>query len=421
MNSKCKFMWIASFLLSIIFCGNVYAAIADTSAVSSDGNPSGPASDGLLIAEQNDSQVDKDALTALSAEDIYTYDGKWVGDGEDWQYTLPDGSLLKKSWLKSGDYWYYLGKTGYMQRGLRKIGSKYYYFAESGAMLTGWIYDEDTDRWYHAGEDGDLTVGWYQVGDAWYWFDSKCVMYHGGSRMVAGHKYYFFDNGQMAANQYVELDYYNADGIHDGTYDIRLMGKRRPSESEKEQITKELSGVPREWIRQFIDAGWELMYYTDKAYFSAPKTDKGIYFVNYNTDTHYKKIKFSKPKGLAMAFGEFAASKLSDAEITQSIADFEQYLTVSGLVQPLPSYFDDKTEKQFGNFFAACCDEDVRADIRKESPELYEYVRGLGFWHEGEKPDEAELIEMNSDPEISGNGTGPASDESLNAKYGPAS
>ena len=107
------------------------------------------------------------------------------------------------------------------------------------------------------------------------------------------------------------------------------------------------------------------MYYTDKAYFSAPKTEQGIYFVNYDTDVHYKKIKFSKPQGLAMAFGEFAASELSDEENSCALTDFDRYLAGSGLVQPLPSYFDDKPEMQFGSFFAACCDEDVRADIRK--------------------------------------------------------
>ena len=61
------------------------------------------------------------------------------------------------------------------------------------------------------------------------------------------------------------------------------------------------------------------------------------------------------------------------------------------------------------------------ADIRKNSPELYKYVVKLGFWQEGQKPDEAEGVEMNSDPEFAGNGAGPAGDESLKAKSGPAS
>ncbi|MFR4578542.1 MAG: hypothetical protein ACLT76_01755 [Clostridium fessum] len=136
-------------------------------------------------------------------------------------------------------------------------------------MMTGWIYEEETDQWYHANEDGALTTGWYQAGNAWYWFDSKCVMFSGGNRMVNGHKYYFFDNGQMAADQYVELNYYDANGLRDRTHDVRLMGKRRPSDSEKEQITKELAGVPREWIKRFAESGWELMYYRQGILLSA--------------------------------------------------------------------------------------------------------------------------------------------------------
>mgnify|MGYP000845930487 FL=1 len=427
MNWKKKFMWAASFLVSLFVCGTALAAgndaSADTPAQGKEENQVyrfGTENNANDITETEASAAESGAA-GFENKEMYLYEGEWVGDGEDWQYRLTDGSFLKASWLKSNGHWYYLGKSSYMQRGLRKIGTNRYYFAESGAMMTGWIYEEETDQWYHANEDGALTTGWYQAGNAWYWFDSKCVMFSGGNRMVNGHKYYFFDNGQMAADQYVELNYYDANGLRDRTHDVRLMGKRRPSDSEKEQITKELAGVPREWMKRFAESGWELMYYTDKAYFSAPKTEQGIYFVNYDTDVHYKKIKFSKPQGLAMAFGEFAASELSDEETSRALTDFERYLAGSGLVQPLPSYFDDKLEMQFGSFFAACCDEDVQADIRKNSPELYKYVVKLGFWQEGQKPDEAEGVEMNSDPEFAGNGAGPAGDESLKAKSGPAS
>ena len=315
MNWKKKFMWAASFLVSLFVCGTALAAgndaSADTSAQGKEENQVyrfGTENNANDITETEASAAESGAA-GFENKEMYLYEGEWVGDGEDWQYRLTDGSFLKASWLKSNGHWYYLGKSSYMQRGLRKIGTNRYYFAESGAMMTGWIYEEETDQWYYANEDGALTTGWYQAGNAWYWFDSKCVMFSGGNRMVNGHKYYFFDNGQMAADQYVELNYYDVNGLRDRTHDVRLMGKRRPSDSEKEQITKELAGVPREWIKRFAESGWELMYYTDKAYFSAPKTEQGIYFVNYDTDVHYKKIKFSKPQGLAMAFGEFAASE----------------------------------------------------------------------------------------------------------------
>ena len=131
-------------------------------------------------------------VAGFKNKEMYLYEGEWVGDGEDWQYRLTDGSFLKASWLKSNGHWYYLGKSSYMQRGTPENWHKtVIYFAESGAMMTGWIYEEETDQWYHANEDGALTTGWYQAGNAWYWFDSKCVMFSGGNRMVNGHKYLF--------------------------------------------------------------------------------------------------------------------------------------------------------------------------------------------------------------------------------------
>ena len=36
--------------------------------------------------------------TALAEEDP-SVKGDWTGDGEDWQYMLPDGMYLEKSWL----------------------------------------------------------------------------------------------------------------------------------------------------------------------------------------------------------------------------------------------------------------------------------------------------------------------------------
>ena len=243
MNWKKKFMWAASFLVSLFVCGTALAAGNDASA---DTPAQGKEENQVYRfgAENNVNDITETKASAAESgaagfenKEMYLYEGEWVGDGEDWQYRLTDGSFLKASWLKSNGHWYYLGKSSYMQRGLRKIGTNRYYFAESGAMMTGWIYEEETDQWYHANEDGALTTGWYQAGNAWYWFDSKCVMFSGGNRMVNGHKYYFFDNGQMAADQYVELNYYDANGLRDRTHDVRLKGKRRPSDSEIEQIT----------------------------------------------------------------------------------------------------------------------------------------------------------------------------------------
>ena len=111
-----------------------------------------------------------------------------------------------------------------------------------GCLLytSGWAYDEDDECWYHAAEDGELTKGWLHAGGAWYWFDSKYKMYNRGYRMVDAHKYYFYENGQMAANQYVEMNYYDENGLRDKQYDITIQGKRRPTAEEKKGITEEM-------------------------------------------------------------------------------------------------------------------------------------------------------------------------------------
>ena len=72
-------------------------------------------------------------------------------------------------------------------------------------MAVGCAYDEDDECWYHAAEDGELTKGWLHAGGAWYWFDSKYKMYNRGYRMVDAHKYYFYENGQLAAIECVVM------------------------------------------------------------------------------------------------------------------------------------------------------------------------------------------------------------------------
>ena len=349
--------------------------------------------------------------------------GHWAGDGEDWQYILPDGEPLERSWLHDNGLWYYFGSDGYMKIGKHKIGSHTYFFREDGAMAVGWAYDYEEDVWYHAGDDGRLTKGWLLAGDAWYWFNSSCEMYHGGERMVSGHKYYFFENGQMAADQYVGTGYYDENGLRDRRYDMTIQGKRRPDKDEQERITKALAEAPREWIRAFHESGWEMMFYTDKKYFSAPRTEQGIFYVYHKTDTHYRKLKFTNPDTLAMAFGEYVAwATGNDGDANGFMADYGQYLARSSIAQPLPSYFDGNISMQFGRLFESFCSEELRADMRRNSPDLLRYLeQTLKITREGRKPDLDELEygdfldEWGAGSEI----RGPAGDESLVEKQGP--
>lgn len=367
-----------------------------------------------------------EAAAALESENTAaergpSIEGEWVGDGEDWQYLLPDGTYLEKSWLRDQGKWYYFSRDGYMEHGVQHIGPDYYFFGGNGVMATGWAYDGDEDIWYYAKEDGALKKGWHQGGDAWYWFDSRGEMYCKGFRMVSGHKYYFYENGQMAANQYVELNYYDENGLRDREHDVTIQGKRKPSAEEKERITASMAGIPREWIRRFTEDGWELMFYTDKSYFSAPATEQGIYYVRYDVDPTYRKIKFTNPDCLAMAFGEFAAEWLGRSQAERLLLELEDHVEDSGLVQPLPGYFDEKPEMVFGHLFEGLCQEEVRRTIREESPERYRLLQTeLGFDREGQRPGEEEELLMDDDPLAASDGSGPASDPDVGRKTGPA-
>ena len=91
----------------------------------------------------------------------------------------------------------------------------------------------------------------------------------------------------MAANQYVEMNYYDENGLRDKQYDITIQGKRRPTAEEKKGITEAMEGIPREWIRKFNESGWELMFSRIRNIIPPPDR-AGIYYVYHKTDTHYK-------------------------------------------------------------------------------------------------------------------------------------
>ena len=106
MNWKKKFMWAASFLVSLFVCGTALAAGNDASA---DTPAQGKEENQVYRFGAENNVNDRTETKASAAEsgaagfenkEMYLYEGEWVGDGEDWQYRLTDGSFLKASWLK---------------------------------------------------------------------------------------------------------------------------------------------------------------------------------------------------------------------------------------------------------------------------------------------------------------------------------
>lgn len=368
-----------------------------------------------LGAVESESQTDVAGVPVVSAG--------WEKDGEDWRYKLSENKYLEREWIEDGGKWYYLDEDGYMLVGTQKIRGEYYYFRENGEMAVGWTYDDDTAEWYYMNEDGTRMTGWYQADGLWYWFDSKGVMFHQGSRMIDGHKYYFFGDGQMAANTYLGLYYYDADGLRQRQYDMVIQGKRKPTEEEKEAISKAMEGIPGEWMEKCVKSGWEFMFYTDKNYFSAPATDQGVYYIYHKTDVNYRKIKFTNPESLTLAFGEYVASVTgNDKDSSAFMVDFQQYLAGSTLLQPLPSYFDDKPETWFGMLFEAFCDQDIFYDIKKTNPDLAVFmVDTLGVTIKDRKPALEELRDKLYEVEGGASSGGPSTDDTLGKAKGPAS
>lgn len=345
--------------------------------------------------------------------------GTWEDVGDDWQFRMPDGSILTREWVKSGDDWYYMNREGYLTMGKTLLHSEYYYFFENGKMARGWAYDTDEDEWYFAREDGTLTKGWLFAGGVWYWFDSRGRLFRDGARMIDTAKYTFAANGQMTANRYVGLNYYDADGHRDNSHNIRLNGKRVPDAEERDAVTKAFSEIPQTLVRQFVADGWDMMWYTDKKRFEAPRTERGIYQIKYKTDVHYKKLKFTDPEAIRMAFGEYLADKYGEAASVKLVADFAMFAEESSYAETLPEYFSDEPAIQFGSLFANYCNPEVRSEMRWEDPELLAAIEGLlGIDRSGQKPDEENSWEMTqygiaAGTENGTSGPGPAADESL--------
>lgn len=318
-----------------------------------------------LGAQTGEQLQQQDALS-------YSIPGEWTGDDMDSRYRLEDGTFLEKSWLFRNGRWYYLDQDGYPAAGWNKIKGKWYYFNEdTGRMAVGWTYSHENDEWYYLNEDGTRKTGWLETDGIWYWLDSDGVLYDDGWRMVEGHKYYFHSNGQLAAGQYIGTAYYGADGLRNPDYDMKIQGKRKPSDQEKEAITKALENIPRRWIERFLADEWEFMYYTDRRYMEAPMTDGGVFYVYHKTDPHYKKIKFTDPQSLTRAFGEYAAGVI-EANPEQRKQAEELYAVAREISSGtgFSEYFEDDYEAWFGVLFECYCDPDIRSEMQMLEPEL---------------------------------------------------
>ena len=145
----------------------------------------------------------------------------------------PAGSMVKDSWVLSGNKWYYVGEDGAMVTGTKEIysgnygRSDEYYFNDSGAMQTGWhhvngnwhfyrtassangpqgsmakgVWVPAGSFWYYTDDtDGAMVLGWKDIGTKTYYFSYDASHYGQmvtGKQVIDGKEYTFGDNGAL--------------------------------------------------------------------------------------------------------------------------------------------------------------------------------------------------------------------------------
>ena len=120
--------------------------------------------------------------------------GSWKRDAVGWWYQLLDGTYPKNEWDKIGGKWYHFDAKGYMQTGWQQLDNSWYYFTSGGYMLTGW--QKLSDKWFYFETNGAMATGWQKLAGKWYYFASSGTMQTGWQKL-AGKWYYFSSGGTM--------------------------------------------------------------------------------------------------------------------------------------------------------------------------------------------------------------------------------
>lgn len=278
-----------------------------------------------------------------------------------------------------------LGPGGY---GLSTAFSPFaaYAMEAPGAGGENWHYDQKGHHWYYYDEDGSVHTGWLYYEGEWYWFDQSGWMVSGGPYTVSGVPYYFYSNGHMAWNQYVDLKYYDGDGLRDEKHDIRVVGTENPTSEDRDLLTDYLYAVPRSWLARFHADGWQLMFYKKRNYFAAPSTGGGIYYVYHSMDTHYKKVKFTRADAALQAFGEYVGYVAGCyREGSAWMEGLWKEFPALGNILEIPDYYSGDPEFYFGKVFAAYLDDGTRDDIRRASPDACRIMEEILYLNEDEE------------------------------------
>ena len=95
------------------------------------------------------------------------------------RYYFYNGKCLVGTFAKINDVWYHFNAGGVMDTGwVTEKGKMYYFNPSSGALMRGWIQDQNGNEYYLSEVDGSLTVNTtINIGGGVYTFDAtgKCI------------------------------------------------------------------------------------------------------------------------------------------------------------------------------------------------------------------------------------------------------
>ena len=127
---------------------------------------------------------------------------------DDTYYVNANGTMVNDGWVffkdrwSSEGGWRYFGSNGRaVADGWKNIGDTRYHFTDT-VMDTGWYHSGDAT--YYLGNSGAMTTGWRRIqgedddwGESWYYFGNTGKMEYGTEKKISGETYIFDDEGRL--------------------------------------------------------------------------------------------------------------------------------------------------------------------------------------------------------------------------------
>lgn len=138
--------------------------------------------------------------------------GKWVKANNKYSWKKSSGKYAKNRWVSVKGKYYYIGNDKVRVTGWNKINDNWYYFNKKGVMKKGFITLKG--KTYYLNPNGCRLTGWQNIKGEKYYFSKKGVMKTGWNSLD-NKWYYFYDDGHMAAEEWVGNFHVNEKGVRD--------------------------------------------------------------------------------------------------------------------------------------------------------------------------------------------------------------